>query len=151
MALRVDPQDDALSVASSSLHDGAHTVCDLPATLRVPISERGRCLPHMKQDMVAPPNDAAAANGDPALAMVWAFYGSHWKMDHGCLVKLSGNMAGATTKENVRVRSCLIEWNTTTALSRHQRQGTDLNRKRRSKITVKPVLRRPSASPLTPL
>jgi hypothetical protein len=58
-------QDDPFSVASSSLHDGAQTVCDLPATLRVPISERGRCLPHMKQDMVAPPNDAAAAKGEP--------------------------------------------------------------------------------------
>ena len=54
-----------LVASSSALHDGAHTVCDLPATLRVPIKERARCLPHIKQDMVAPPNDAAAAKGEP--------------------------------------------------------------------------------------
>ena len=54
-----------LAASSSALHEGAHTVCDLPATLRVPMSERARCLPHMKHDMVAPPKDAAAANGEP--------------------------------------------------------------------------------------
>ncbi len=50
---------------SSSLHDGEHTAWALPNTLRVPINERDLCLPHIKQDMVAPPNDAAAANGEP--------------------------------------------------------------------------------------
>lgn len=59
-ALRV-----GLDASSSALHEGAQTVCDLPATLRVPMSERARCLPHMKHDMVAPPKDAAAANGEP--------------------------------------------------------------------------------------
>lgn len=52
-------------MASSSLHDGAQTACDLPSTLRVVIWERGRCLPHKKHDMVAPPKDAAAMNGEP--------------------------------------------------------------------------------------
>lgn len=54
-----------LVASSSALQEGAQTVCDFPATLRVPMSERARCLPHMKHDMVAPPKDAAAANGDP--------------------------------------------------------------------------------------
>lgn len=58
-------QDVPLMASSSALQDGAHTVWDLPATLRVPIMERARCFPHMKHDMVAPPNDAAAANGEP--------------------------------------------------------------------------------------
>ncbi len=51
--------------SSSALQEGEHTACALPSTFRVPISERARCLPHMKQDMVAPPNDAAAAKGEP--------------------------------------------------------------------------------------
>ena len=55
----------ATRMASSSLHEGAHTACDLPSTLRVPINERARCLPHMKHDMVAAPNEVVAANGDP--------------------------------------------------------------------------------------
>ena len=55
----------AASWASSSLQDGAHTACALPKTFLVPMSERARCLPHMKQDMVAPPKEAAAANGEP--------------------------------------------------------------------------------------
>lgn len=54
-----------LDASSSALQEGAQTVCDFPATLRVPISERARCFPHMKHDMVAPPKDAAAANGEP--------------------------------------------------------------------------------------
>ena len=54
-----------LVASSSALHEGEHTACDLPSTLRVPICERGRCLPHMKHDMVAEPNDADAANGEP--------------------------------------------------------------------------------------
>ena len=55
----------AAKMASSSLHDGAHTACDLPSTLRVPISERARCLPHIKHDIVAAPNEVVAANGEP--------------------------------------------------------------------------------------
>lgn len=56
----------ALAVASSSaLQDGAQTACDLPNTLRVVIKDRARCLPHKKHDIVAPPKDAAAINGDP--------------------------------------------------------------------------------------
>ena len=51
--------------SSNALHEGEQTACALPSTLRVPISERALCLPHMKQDMVAPPKDAAAANGEP--------------------------------------------------------------------------------------
>jgi hypothetical protein len=51
--------------SSSALHDGAHTAWDLPRTLRVPISERARCLPHIKHDMVAAPKDVVAANGEP--------------------------------------------------------------------------------------
>jgi hypothetical protein len=31
----------------------------------VPISERARCLPHMKHDMVAAPKDVVAAKGEP--------------------------------------------------------------------------------------
>ena len=51
--------------SSSALHDGEHTAWDFPSTLRVPISERARCLPHMKHDMVAAPNEVVAANGEP--------------------------------------------------------------------------------------
>jgi hypothetical protein len=54
-----------LLASSSALQDGAQTACALPSTLRVPMSERALCLPHKKQDMVAPPNDAAAAKGEP--------------------------------------------------------------------------------------
>jgi hypothetical protein len=53
------------SVSSSALHEGEQTACDLPNTLRVPIKERARCLPHIKQDMVAAPNDVVAAKGEP--------------------------------------------------------------------------------------
>ena len=38
---------------------------DLPSTFLVVMSERARCLPHKKHDMVAPPKDAAAMNGEP--------------------------------------------------------------------------------------
>lgn len=56
----------AAAVASSNaLQDGEHTAWDLPSTFLVVMSERARCLPHKKHDMVAPPKDAAAMNGDP--------------------------------------------------------------------------------------
>jgi hypothetical protein len=56
----------AAAVASSSaLQEGAHTAWDLPKTFRVVINERALCLPHKKHDMVAPPKDAAAMNGEP--------------------------------------------------------------------------------------
>ena len=51
--------------SSSALQVGEQTAWDLPNTLRVVINERARCLPHKKHDMVAPPNDAAAMNGEP--------------------------------------------------------------------------------------
>ena len=51
--------------SASALHEGAQTLCDLPSTCRVRICERRRCLPHMKQDMVAPLNDAEARKGEP--------------------------------------------------------------------------------------
>ena len=54
-----------LSVRSSSLHEGAQTAWALPRTLRVPIMERGRCLPHMKHDMVALPKEVVATKGEP--------------------------------------------------------------------------------------
>ena len=56
-----------LSASSSALHEGAHTTCDLPSTLRVPIWERGLCLPHKKQDMVDCPLNALALvlKGEP--------------------------------------------------------------------------------------
>ena len=54
-----------VSSSSSPLHDGAQTACALPNTLRVPIIERGRCLPHMKHDMVALPKEVVATNGEP--------------------------------------------------------------------------------------
>jgi hypothetical protein len=44
---------------------GEHTACDLPISLRVTISERGRCLPHKKHDMVELPEKGAVAKGDP--------------------------------------------------------------------------------------
>ena len=53
------------SASSSALQEGEHTAWDLPSTLRVPIIERARCLPHMKHDMVAAPKDVVAANGEP--------------------------------------------------------------------------------------
>ena len=46
--------------SSSALQEGAHTACDLPRIFLETICERARCLPHMKQDMVAAPNDVAA-------------------------------------------------------------------------------------------
>jgi hypothetical protein len=56
----------ALLIASSSaLQDGAQTAWALPRTLRVPIIERGRCFPHMKQDMVALPKEVVATKGEP--------------------------------------------------------------------------------------
>jgi hypothetical protein len=54
-----------LRVSSSALQDGAHTAWALPSTLRVPIIERGRCLPHMKHDMVALPKEVVATKGEP--------------------------------------------------------------------------------------
>ena len=54
-----------LSCSSSSLHDGAHTAWALPKTFLVPIMERGRCLPHMKHDMVALPKEVVATKGEP--------------------------------------------------------------------------------------
>lgn len=54
-----------LSCSSSSLHDGAHTAWALPNTFLVPIMERGRCLPHMKHDMVALPKEVVATKGEP--------------------------------------------------------------------------------------
>jgi len=53
------------AASSSALHEGEHTGWDLPATLRDPIRERRRCLPHMKHDMVDAPKDAAAPKGEP--------------------------------------------------------------------------------------
>jgi hypothetical protein len=53
------------SDSSSALHEGAQTVWDLPSTWRVRNCDRTRCFPHMKQDMVAPLNDAEARNGEP--------------------------------------------------------------------------------------
>lgn len=54
-----------LSCSSSSLHDGAHTAWAFPNTFLVPIMERGRCLPHMKHDMVALPKEVVATKGEP--------------------------------------------------------------------------------------
>src|SRR5690349_19495607 len=63
-------QDEPDSASSSALHEGAQIVCDFPRNCRVRIWERTRCLPHRKQDMVAPLNDADALNGEPeALAL----------------------------------------------------------------------------------
>lgn len=53
------------SASSSALHEGAHTAWDFPSTLRVPINERARCLPHIKHDIVAAPNEVVAAKGEP--------------------------------------------------------------------------------------
>jgi hypothetical protein len=59
-------QRGAVAAASSrALQEGAHTAWDLPSTFLVVMSERARCLPHKKHDMVAPPKDAAAMNGEP--------------------------------------------------------------------------------------
>lgn len=55
----------AASISSNSLHEGAQTAWDLPNTFLVVINERARCLPQRKQDMVAPPKEAAAIKGDP--------------------------------------------------------------------------------------
>jgi hypothetical protein len=44
---------------------GSHTACDFPMNLRVFSSLRGRCFPHKKQDMVAPPGLDAVRNGEP--------------------------------------------------------------------------------------
>ena len=54
-----------LLASPSTLHEGEHTACDLPRILRDINCERGRCLPHMKQDMVAAPKEVAAVNGEP--------------------------------------------------------------------------------------
>jgi hypothetical protein len=54
-----------VSNSSKPLHDGAQTAWALPSTLRVPIIERGRCLPHMKHDMVALPKEVVATKGEP--------------------------------------------------------------------------------------
>ena len=54
----------AASISSNSLHEGAQTAWDLPNTFLVVINERARCLPQRKQDMVAPPKEAAI-KGDP--------------------------------------------------------------------------------------
>ena len=55
----------ASSASSRPLHEGEQTAWDLPNTLRVPISERARCLPHMKHDIVAAPKEVVAAKGEP--------------------------------------------------------------------------------------
>ena len=55
----------ASSASSSPLQEGEQTAWDLPSTFRVPINERARCLPHMKHDMVAAPNEVVAAKGEP--------------------------------------------------------------------------------------
>ena len=65
---RAHPQVDIKNLTleeAESIYRYEHTAWDLPSTLRVPICERGRCLPHIKHDMVAAPKDADAANGDP--------------------------------------------------------------------------------------
>jgi len=51
--------------SSKPLQEGAQTAWALPSTLRVPIIERGRCLPHMKHDMVALPKEVVATKGEP--------------------------------------------------------------------------------------
>jgi hypothetical protein len=53
------------AASSIALQEGEQTTCDVPSNLRVVISERVRCLPHRKQDIVAPPNEDATANGEP--------------------------------------------------------------------------------------
>ena len=51
--------------SSSALQEGAHTVCDLPSTRRDRNWARGRCLPHKKQDIVAPLKEPEAWKGEP--------------------------------------------------------------------------------------
>ena len=51
----------------SAVQEGEHTTWFLPSNLRDFSIERARCLPHKKQDMVAAPNELAAANGDPGV------------------------------------------------------------------------------------
>ena len=43
-----DQQSQPAMASSSALQDGEQTACALPSTLRVPISERARCLPSCK-------------------------------------------------------------------------------------------------------
>jgi hypothetical protein len=64
-ALAQEPEAAFSSCSSSALHEGEQTAWDLPRTLRVPIKERALCLPHMKHDIVAAPNEVVAANGEP--------------------------------------------------------------------------------------
>ena len=59
------------AASSSALHDGEQTGCDFPATLRDPMRERKRCLPHMKHDIVEAPNDAAAPKGEPDALLLY--------------------------------------------------------------------------------
>ena len=68
VARRRSDADGRLGLASSSaLHDGEHTACARPSTLRVFIIERGRCLPHRKHDIVAAPKVLVALNGEPGV------------------------------------------------------------------------------------
>jgi hypothetical protein len=46
-------------------HFGEHTAWDFPTSLRVIISERGRCFPQRKQDMVDLPGTDEVTKGDP--------------------------------------------------------------------------------------
>lgn len=46
-------------------HLGSQTVWDLPISLRLLSSLRGRCLPHKKQDMVEGPVLDAVMKGEP--------------------------------------------------------------------------------------
>jgi hypothetical protein len=46
---------------------GEQTAWDLPARLRVTISDRGQCLPRRKQDMIELPEDGAVAKRGPSI------------------------------------------------------------------------------------
>jgi hypothetical protein len=46
-------------------HFGEQTAWDLPTSLRVIISDRGRCFPHKKHDMVDLPGSDEVTKGDP--------------------------------------------------------------------------------------
>ena len=54
-----------VDAASSALHEGEHTACDLPKIFLETIWDLARCLPHKKHDIVAAPNEVAAVKGDP--------------------------------------------------------------------------------------
>lgn len=63
------PLGDETQCANSTVvihwHLGEHTACDFPTNLRVIISERGRCFPHRKQDIVDLPGTDDVTNGEP--------------------------------------------------------------------------------------